>query len=322
MRHPRIKVSDQTAVYHCISRCAGNQFLLDDLDKEQFSIMLRQQADFCGVQILTHSVLDNHFHLEVRVTPPGELPDAELLRRAQAFYPPQAPLLRRMRLEWERDQALSGHLRNQLLKRMGELSCFMKELKQRFTRWYNRRHGRFGTLWAERFRSVLVEDDPEATLIIALYIDLNPVRAGLVPDPKDYRFCGYAQAVAGDPLAQAGLISALGQESWESAGAEYRQRLFLAAGRAGASGKAQLDRQPILEVLRKGGKIGFGEALLLRVRYFCDGLAFGSERFVEGIFQRHRDRFGPRRRKGARKLRGLPFDQLRTLRDLRIDPVS
>jgi putative transposase len=322
MRQPRIKVSDQTAVYHCISRCAGNQFLLDDLDKEQFSIMLRQQAAFCGVQILTHSVLDNHFHLEVRIVPQGQLPDAELLRRAQAFYPPQAPLLRRMRLEWERDQALSGHLRDMLLKRMGDLSCFMKELKQRFTRWYNRRHERFGTLWAERFRSVLVEDDPEATLIIALYIDLNSLRAGLVPDPKDYRFCGYAQAVAGDSLAQAGLVSALGQESWESAGAEYRQRLFLAAGRAGASGKAQLDRQPILEVLRKGGKIGYGEALLLRVRYFCEGLAFGSERFVEGIFQRHRDQFGPRRRKGARKLRGLPFDQLRTLRDLRIDPVS
>lgn len=322
MRQPRIKIPDQSAVYHCISRCAGNQFLLDDPDKEQLSIMLRQQADFCGVQIITHSALDNHFHLEVRIVPPGELPDAELLRRAEAFYPPQAPLLRMMRLEWERDQALSAQLRNKLLQRMGDLSCFMKELKQRFSRWYNRRHGRIGTLWAERFRSVLVEDDPEATRIIALYIDLNSLRAGQVLDPKDYRFCGYAEAVAGHQLARAGLLSALGQESWESGGAEYRQRLFLAAGKAGASGKAQLDRQPILDVLRKGGKIEYGEALLLRVRYFCDGLAFGSERFVEGVFQRFRKQFGPRRRKGARKLRGLPFDQLRTLRDLRIDPVS
>ncbi len=56
----------------------------------------------------------------------------------------------------------------------------MKELKQRFSRWYNRQTGRFGTLWAERFKSVLVEDHPANVETLAAYIDLNPVRAGLV----------------------------------------------------------------------------------------------------------------------------------------------
>ena len=46
--------------------------------------------------------------------------------------------------------------RKQLLARMGDISAFMKELKQRYTIWYNRNHGRFGTLWAERFKSILV----------------------------------------------------------------------------------------------------------------------------------------------------------------------
>jgi len=55
-------------------------------------------------------------------------------------------------------------------------------------------------LWTERFKSVLVEDSIEAVGMLARYIDLNPVRAGLVEDPKDYRFCGCA--VAGCSLAR------------------------------------------------------------------------------------------------------------------------
>ena len=76
----------------------------------------------------------------------------------------------------------------------------MKELKQRFSKWYNRQQNRCGTLWAERFKSVLVEDRPGAVQAVAAYLDLNPVRAGLVKDPKDCRWCGYAEAVAGEVL--------------------------------------------------------------------------------------------------------------------------
>jgi hypothetical protein len=48
------------------------------------------------------------------------------------------------------------------------------------------------------------QGDPLQTM--AAYIDLNPVRAGVVEDPKDYRFCGYAEAVAGVVEAKKGLI--------------------------------------------------------------------------------------------------------------------
>jgi hypothetical protein len=56
---------------------------------------------------------------------------------------------------------------------------------------------RQGTLWEERFKSVLVEGAGPALSVMAAYIDMNPVRAGLVSDPKDYRWCGNAAAVAG-----------------------------------------------------------------------------------------------------------------------------
>ena len=54
----------------------------------------------------------------------------------------------------------------------------MKELKQRFSRWHNRRVGRKGPVWEDRYKSVQVEDDETALRTIAAYIDLNPVRAG------------------------------------------------------------------------------------------------------------------------------------------------
>ena len=78
---------------------------------------------------------------------------------------------------------------------MNDLSIFMKQLKGYFAQQYNRRHKRYGTLWSERFKSVLLEGGP-AVAAIAAYIDLNPVRAGLCEDPKDYRYCGYAEAIA------------------------------------------------------------------------------------------------------------------------------
>ena len=68
-------------------------------------------------------------------------------------------------------------------------SWFLRLVKQRFTQWYNKRQGRSGALWEDRFKSVLVEGAGPALSAMAVYIDLNPVRAGIVDDPADYRWC-------------------------------------------------------------------------------------------------------------------------------------
>src|SRR6202521_4094977 len=85
---------------------------------------------------------------------------------------------------------------------MNNLSIFFKELKGRFAQGYNSRHGRYGVLWAERFKSLLLEGG-RAVATVAAYIVLNPVRAALCADPKEYRYCGYAEALAkGSAAAQ------------------------------------------------------------------------------------------------------------------------
>jgi hypothetical protein len=101
--------------------------------------------------------------------------------------------------------------------------------KQRFSQTYNTREGRCGPLWEQRFKSVLVEGSPDALLTIAAYLDLNPVRAGLVADPKDYRYSGYGEAMGGGKAARAGLRRLLrvtdsaGRVSWGQAYRAYRQ---------------------------------------------------------------------------------------------------
>jgi hypothetical protein len=62
--------------------------------------------------------------------------------------------------------------------------------------WYNKENKRVGTLWEERFKSVLLQGGG-ALATVAAYIDLNPVRAKIVEDPADYRWSGYGEACFG-----------------------------------------------------------------------------------------------------------------------------
>ncbi len=158
--------------------------------------------------------------------------------------------------------------RGRLLARMGDVSIFMKELKQRFSIWYNRSHGRFGTLWAERFRSMLVEGRPFALLTVAAYIDLNPVRANLCRDPKDYRFCGYAEGIGGSERARRGIQMLSFGSDWESARESYRMAIFGKGSRPRHSGQPYIDPQKAEAVLENRGKLSFPELLRCRVRLF------------------------------------------------------
>ena len=189
--------------YHVVSRINGRARLLTDTRREGFRELLGRVADFCGVEVLTYCFMENHFHLLVRVPGElGEIDDEELLRRAALLYgaPPsrrRQPLsLAGIRGALERGTAEEREaMRALLMGRMGSLPMFVKILKQRFSLRYNREHGRLGTLWEGPFRSVLVEPTRRALSVVGAYIDLNPVRAGIVEDPKDYRFSGYGEAV-------------------------------------------------------------------------------------------------------------------------------
>ena len=75
---------------------------------------------------------------------------------------------------------------------LANLNRYMKELNGGYSRAYNRRRRRIGPLYAGRYKALLVEDDAYA-LSVARYIHMNPVKAGLVDRPEDYRWSSYRE---------------------------------------------------------------------------------------------------------------------------------
>ena len=202
----------------------------------------------------------------------------------------------------------------------------------------NKEHKRKGTLWDGRFKSPIVEKTLEALLAVSTYIDLNPIRAGIVTNPEDYRWCGYAAALAGDKTARHGikwLYSHRDGEGkmpgWREASSKYRQSLYekgielLEDPNSGIKGRPGFSADQVETEIKRQGKLPMSEVLLHRVRYFTDGAIIGSSEFVDTVFYEHRHQLtAPTsvRSTGARPMRGAEWGGLRTLRDLRVNAIG
>jgi len=323
MRQPRIKVSpkDGEAFYHCISRTVNGEWLFEDVDREIFRQQMWQVADFCGIGIVTYSVLSNHFHILAHVPMYQKLTDAELLRRYEVLHAQptkyEARRLAAIKADMARNGPAAALWRKRQLAQMGDVSAFMKLLKQRYTTWFNKAHERFGTLWAERFKSELVQGKSDVLRTVAAYIDLNGVRAGLVQDPKDYRFCGYAEAVAGNPKAQGGIRSVMAGGEWDESQSQYRELLF-GTGAGAREGAASISPADFQRVVAAGGKLPMATVLRCRLRYFADGAVLGSTAFVEEQLVKYRQKTGRGERTRPRPMPPVTdWGDLATLRTLR-----
>ena len=343
------------SIYHCVSRVVDKRHAFGPAEKEKLRAHLRMQENFSGCRVLAYCLMCNHIHvlLEVPPMPAGGLSDAELLKRLGALYPAAAvaetaALLARARQAGNSAEAARIHAR--FAYRMHDLGEFMKGWLQRFTQWFNRAHERTGGLWEDKFKSVLVEDG-HAAKTVAAYIDLNPVRAGIGQDPASYRWSSYGEAVGGGAggggkKARAGLVRALRAHRGVAADArhwpgdvEVEYRMILLDGalerteeRAGKGGEVdirclrkgmtrkQAEREK--RAAAEGVPAQVSGMLRHRVRYFVDGVVVGSRGFVDEVFTQCRERFGPKRRTGARRMRGAgaaAAGLLWSLRDLRAD---
>ncbi len=339
VRTRRLKVNGRSAVYHCMTRTVNGELLFKDREKEVLRKMLWQVADFCGVELLTYCIMSNHFHVLVRVPDGQAVSDVELMRRYKVLYPKPTKYQEASATVMESQLHAGGEeaevIRRKLLARMSDVSEFMKTVKQRFSVWYNRSHQRYGTLWAERFKSVLVEGRGNPLQTMAAYIDLNPVRAGLVEDPKDYRFCGYAEAVA--HAAGSGQAAREGlRRMWasyadgspreplsskaacEQALQSHRQLIFGKGSSPWTHRGKVIDRKKALQVLEEqDGVLSKAVVLRCRVRYFTDGAILGSAEFVRGFagaWQSERNRKYPPK---VNAMKGADWGDLTVIRGLR-----
>lgn len=339
---------DMVGLYHVVSRVVDRRMVFGEEEKRHFRRLLLCYAEYSGIEVVAWCVMGNHFHLLLRVparmqSPPEALPGEEIVRRVGVLYGPEAAqeLLRQLGAcgaEESRRRLLVQHTR-----RMGDLGLMMKTLKQRFTQWFNRQHERKGTLWEDRYRSVIVENsDADSSLggvakIVAAYIDLNPVRAGIVVDPAEYAWSGYGAHHRGDAGSTRGLAVLWGRDG-ETAAPLHRALLYdeghpqripesgPLARRAGLlpeheTGNRRLpgrrvDRLPVPMALRK------------RIRHFTAGAILGSAAFVEeislelGLWSTGVAAGAARGRKGVVVPGGEWQDSLRSLRGLRVRKIG
>ncbi len=272
MRPNRLK-PPEGGVFHIVSRVVDRAMKFNSQEKEIFTGMMRRAERFSCVESLAYCVMSNHVHILVRVPPEGtEIDEAELLDRYAALYGEA----RRRRLErsWERrrEKGREESVEREkvaLLARMHDVSEFAKTLKQRYSISYNRRHDRKGTLWEERFRSVLAEDTPSVLREVAAYIDLNPVRAEIVESPSSYRWSGFGSLASGDPAARQGYLALLGDN--QQALLDYVAMVSIRA--ASRLPKREKERG---QALQKAHPYSVS-----RIRCFTYGVALGREAFVK-----------------------------------------
>ena len=342
------------AIFHVLSRVVDRRFVFEREEREVFRMFMRMYENFSGCRVLSYCVMSNHFHILLEVTPlpKGGISDEELLRRLAVLHPENfvkgvADELVAARTEGGLvggNEARVREIHERFTYRMHDLSRFMQGLLIRFTRWFNRKHKRTGTLWEERFKSVIVESGTAARMIAA-YIDLNPVRAGMVEDPADYRWSSYGEAVCGGnkgngKKAREGLVRAylchrgvgFDSEKWRETSRGYRRLMGIGLERKTLNAKTDMSARRgktknDAEAFESGDNetvlpdLSIAKMLRCRVRYFTDGAVIGSKEFVNGAFADARDRFSERRKDGARRMRGsgkAAAGVLWTVRDLRV----
>ena len=284
-RIARLIVKEEEAVYHVMSRTALDGYVMGDVEKDFLLHLIKRLSRVYFAEVLGFCLMGNHFHLLVRMRLGSEFSKAEIKHRFRLYYGNDD----KRELEEEGIPALQ--------EKWGSLSEFVKEIKQGFSRYYNRRHHRKGFFWSERFKSVIV--DKGETLINCLaYIDLNPIRAGIVEKPEAYRWCslGYhAQTHNRDKFLS--MDFGLREFALKSATARlayYRRFVYEKGGLI----KEMEDRSKVLELNNV-------DRFRYRTRYFTDSGIIGTKAFVSRFYQAFKGHFSSKHEKRPRLIQGL-----------------
>jgi putative transposase len=187
MRGPRQKVVGIGCYYHIVNHTCGpkGSLPISEIEKEFAFDLLKKLEKLFFVEIIATCWMGNHFHIVVYF--PGEADSLEtVIERYNKFHkddPYNHPCLN---LEKHTEKC------QKVAKNLIDLSEFMRSFKQRFTHWYNKLHDRQGALWRGRFWSCILEG-PVALWDCVKYVELNPVRAGMVQEPGEYFFSSWGK---------------------------------------------------------------------------------------------------------------------------------
>jgi len=181
-------------------------------------------------------------------------------------------------------------------EKLSNISEFVKDLKQRFSRVYNRDNNRKGYFWGDRFKSVLLESGKAVRGCMA-YIDLNPIRANMVKRPEDY------------PWSSIHLRTKYGRNTGILSDDLYKTFTYYGKDIGYFKTDEVSDHEVLkfylkyvyelgLELSKKGKSIGRKEAdkafsefnsLAFRMKVFSNGMVVGSKDYVKKCYLQIKD---------------------------------
>ncbi|MGE4350343.1 MAG: transposase [Candidatus Berkiella sp.] len=176
-----------TPYYHVMNRCVRRSFLcgFDELTQKDYSHRkawivdrLKYLADIFAIKICAYAIMSNHYHVVLYVEDKvvENWSEAEIIRRWASIFP--------------KDAEENKHLKQKIQlwkERLTSISWFMRCLNERIARDVNEEDDTAGRFWEGRFKSQALLDEG-ALLSAMVYVDLNPVRAGITKKPEESEF--------------------------------------------------------------------------------------------------------------------------------------
>ncbi|EDM24848.1 hypothetical protein LNTAR_23904, partial [Lentisphaera araneosa HTCC2155] len=230
-------------------------------------------------QVIDYVFMDNHFHLLIKIPPTSNMDDVELLNRYRLYKGN------------EEIEFLNSDQKDDFREKIHDISFVVGNFEQRFVQWFNREHQSWGRLFGQRFDSEMIEvsAQSDSLLRVMAYISLNPVRAGIVIDPKDFFFCGYADRLAGGSIGNSDHeFFDLFCRGIEAEGVRDKQKHFREVFRAymlGLRRYKNADSKTVKEYLLTKTNthpeaLPWDDLFIHKCRFFTKCLVIGSEAFV------------------------------------------
>ncbi len=198
----------QEGVYHCFSRCVRRAFLcgFDSTTGRDFSHRkawlverLRELAAIFAIEILAYAVMETHYHNILRTRPDlvATWSDREVAIRWLKLFPRhRGPGGAAVAPAEEEICALADDPERiaKLRLRLSSLSWFMGRLNEFIARAANKEDGVKGRFWEGRFKCQTLLDEA-AIAACMVYVDLNPIRAGLAETPEGSHFTSVQERI-------------------------------------------------------------------------------------------------------------------------------
>ncbi len=205
-RQEQISVQD-TPYYHCIMRCVRRAYLCgNDAHSGQnynhrrqwITDKIQELGGIYCIDVCAYAVMSNHFHvvLHINQDQAGQLSQEEVIDRWTLLFNP-SPIVQRY-LTGEKLLKVELELLHKNIElwreRLMDISWFMRCLNESIARQANLEDGCKGRFWEGRFKSQALLDEA-ALLTCMVYVDLNPVRAGMCRTPEQSNFTSIQQRI-------------------------------------------------------------------------------------------------------------------------------